>query len=269
MKSFELKVEVGGITALIKSREKRLIDCVKEKFKEFLSENKEDLLIEASILNSNKFFKEYSFVNVEASGVTETENKFILGCENVIGSFDKREKIAKAIINGGEIAAINNFIRTIYLLSLIDFNAFMLHSSAFVKDKKAFVFFGRSGAGKSTIAKANFKSALVINEDLNFIRKLNGTYKLFSNPFSPYQRGIGNVNTAIDSIYLLKKDKKNFLRKTPKAKALGELLGSVMNLRKDKEANERLIDLCNDLINDRKCYEFHFTKEKPFLEAIK
>lgn len=114
------------------------------------------------------------------------------------------------------------------LLKLFDnYNGFIAHASAILKDDQAFIFLGLSGAGKSTIVKLLSDKYQVLADDSVIIRKLNNEYYLFQTPFFEKEFNFKkNINGfPLKKIFLLSKSKHTFLKKlTSRKKVLPFLL---------------------------------------------
>jgi len=65
---------------------------------------------------------------------------------------------------------------------LLDKKILFIHASSVIYKEKAYLFPGKSGAGKSTIA-FNFPKKNVLSDDVAIIRKIKGVFYLYSSPF--------------------------------------------------------------------------------------
>lgn len=91
--------------------------------------------------------------------------------------------------------------------SILDKNSgFILHASANIINNKAVIFLGRSGAGKSTIARLLRDSYPIIADDNIIIRYIKGTYYVFQSPLlQKFPRNEFKKPIEISKIYFLKK----------------------------------------------------------------
>jgi len=65
---------------------------------------------------------------------------------------------------------------------LLDKQILLIHASSTIYKGKAYLFSGQSGAGKSTLI-SNFPKKNVLSDDITIIRKINGTFYVYSSPF--------------------------------------------------------------------------------------
>jgi len=75
-----------------------------------------------------------------------------------------------------------HYIITEVLNLLIKDTGFFQHASSIVHNGKAYLFLGKSGAGKTTISSFLKKKYHKFADDLVLIREINGKYRCFQNP---------------------------------------------------------------------------------------
>jgi hypothetical protein len=91
----------------------------------------------------------------------------------LLGRLDWRPALAAALwtpVDGGELfpGVFENFFRVLVAYRLLDLGGVILHSAGVVKDGAAFLFLGRSGAGKTTVSRLSLaRGAEVLSDDLN------------------------------------------------------------------------------------------------------
>ncbi len=76
-----------------------------------------------------------------------------------------------------------SFILKQILLKLLANRGFIIHASAAIGKKGAYVFTGKSGSGKSTIVKLIKHRYRVVADDSIIIKKEGGSFYLYSTPF--------------------------------------------------------------------------------------
>jgi hypothetical protein len=85
----------------------------------------------------------------------------------------------------GFLQAIENVLRLFLAYRVFDQGGLVLHSSAAIAEDKAFLFVGRSGAGKSTAARLSLEAGYgVLSDDLNAIEHRAGAFTLRALPFT-------------------------------------------------------------------------------------
>lgn len=98
-------------------------------------------------------------------------------------------------------------ILSMVLNELLRDSGFILHASAVSEDGRAFLFTGKSGAGKSTIMKLLSKKYNPIADDSIIIKKEGGRFYAYQTPFTEKEKWIkrGLKQYEIEKIFFLKK----------------------------------------------------------------
>lgn len=138
----------------------------------------------------------------------KNKSKYYLGFFEVIK--DNRIK-THYIINIFQFQSLINFI----LLKLSENNKLLfLHSSAVKINKEAYIFLGKSGAGKSTTANLLKKKYFKLSDDISLVRKEKNIYNLYQSPI--LEKNLitkTSDKTPVNSVYFLKKAKYFKIRK--------------------------------------------------------
>jgi hypothetical protein len=83
------------------------------------------------------------------------------------------------------VMVVENFLRVFAAYRAFETGGAMLHSSCAVKDGEAHLFFGRSGAGKTTLARLCAGSGLtVLSDDMNVLTMRDGRLYVECLPFA-------------------------------------------------------------------------------------
>lgn len=260
---FETKVNIAGITALVKSKDMELISILEQDWYDFLSDKKPDFNVEVSFNSNLESKSKETFKTVG--------DKLFLNFGVVKGCIDGEKKLVMALIGGSKQNSIKTLLKSCFAFFLNDFDGFFLHAAAAIKDNKCFVFFGKSGSGKTTIAETLRKNSFVLSDEVVAVRKIKDSFYCFGMPFfGAIKKPILNNNTKalIDSAYLLKKDKKSFVAELGKADALKEFMACVMHLSKNSERTKKIFRLCSEFVEKKNCQELHFSKNAAIFGVI-
>lgn len=75
-------------------------------------------------------------------------------------------------------------LRIVHTLLLSRERGFLLHASSAVRNGKAFLFTGPSGAGKTTIARLAPSDVVVLSDEISYVRRVGDGYVAFGTPFA-------------------------------------------------------------------------------------
>jgi hypothetical protein len=132
--------------------------------------------------------------------------------------------------------SIDTVFRILHTLFLAQEGGFLLHAASAIRNQKAFMFAGVSGAGKTTIARLAPPDTTLLTDEISYIRKDGRRYVAFGTPFTGELDKLGqNVCAPIAALYLLEKGPQNHVAPVPSAEAIRALLSNVLFFAEDQE----------------------------------
>lgn len=164
---------------------------------------------------------------------------------------------------------VENFLRVLYSWRCIYKHALLIHSAGVIKGRKAFVFFGHSRSGKTTVTRLS-SDHRVLSDDMIIIKKKYETYKAYGVPF----RGDmpvaprANAHASLHGLFLLRKDTSHFTMPLGHSQAVAELISCVPFVIEDLAMSQRAMDICADLVASVPVKELHFRRDQCFWGVI-
>jgi hypothetical protein len=127
--------------------------------------------------------------------------------------------------------SIDAVLRIVHTLVLARQGGFLLHSASAIRNGKAFLFAGVSGAGKTTISRLAPADATLLTDEISYVRKQNDRYVAFGTPFTGELATPGeNTSAPVAALYLLAQGPENRIDPVPVADAGRELLANMLFL---------------------------------------
>jgi len=132
--------------------------------------------------------------------------------------------------------SIDSVLRILHTLLLAKEGGFLVHAASAVRNGRAFLFAGLSGAGKTTIARLAPPDATLLTDEISYVRKLDDRYYAFGTPFTGELARLGeNVRAPIGALYLLAKGRDNKIEPIRPADAARGLLENILFFARDPE----------------------------------
>lgn len=139
-----------------------------------------------------------------------------------------------------------------------------VHASANIINKKAYLFLGKSGAGKSTISALLGKYFRILADDNIILRRINGDYYVFQTPF--YEKSIDIWKSPhafpLSKVFFLHKGK-SMHKKGVKPLSIEKLLKK--QILGFPESDENIAKLIKSKKNKPGFYNLWFTKNEKEL----
>lgn len=263
---YEIKIEIGEIVLSIKTNDYELDRLMKKKFCAFLSTGPAELFIEIQVKDKIQIQLEKISMEVAIDDYRIFFNRSFY-CAGIIDFRGKKSRML--VIPPLVVLPMEDVIEGIICLILsyliIDFEGVCLHAASIVVDSnKGFIFCGKSGCGKTTIANLSNKYT-VLSDEISFIRKINNEYKVYSTPFHP--NTISTYSCAlIESILFPRKNNEVYLKKVPVHSSVKEMMknGYLVFQAIPFPFRYKFFSVCGDIVEKILSYELYFLPNESF-----
>lgn len=132
--------------------------------------------------------------------------------------------------------SIDCVLRIVHTLLLAQEGGFLVHSASAVRNGRAFLFAGQSGAGKTTIARLAPPDATLLTDEISYVCWQGKQYWAFGTPFAGELGRAGeNVCAPIAAIYFLAQGPENKIEPLEPAGAGRSLLENILFFAHDLE----------------------------------
>lgn len=130
----------------------------------------------------------------------------------------------------------DSVLRIVHTLLLAKTGGFLMHAASVIRNGKAFLFAGESGAGKTTISSLAPADATLLTDEISYVRNLDDRYLAFGTPFTG-DLGIAGENTSapVAALYLLAKGLSNSIEPVGAAEAGRAVLANMLFFAEDAE----------------------------------
>ena len=135
--------------------------------------------------------------------------------------------------------AIDSVLRIIHTLLLARQGGFLVHAASAIRSGHAYLFGGVSGAGKTTISRLAPPDAVLLSDEISYVRRAGGHYQACGTPFAGELAKLGeNQSAPLRTLFLLEKGPENRIEEVGSAEAIRLLLRNILFFADDRELVE-------------------------------
>jgi len=163
---------------------------------------------------------------------------------------------------------LDSLVRILLSMLLAQQRGFLLHAATVVNNGRAYVFTGRSGAGKSTVASLSPKGT-VLTDEISLLRYVDGGWHAFGTPFWGEFRAEGvNIHAPIAGLYFLSQATEDRVERVSTPEALRAMLPNILFFSQERQMTEKLLGLLSEFVGSIPCYRLWFRKDRGFWNVI-
>lgn len=168
-----------------------------------------------------------------------------------------------------KLTAFENYFRWLAANLLVERGGFVFHSAGLVRNGEAYLFFGHSGAGKSTVTEFS-PGAGILSDDLVLVLPDGAGYRASTTPFCGVmpQQTKERGDFPLRGCYRLRKSDHVDRKTVSKAQAFGLLIPSCPNIISERRRIELLYPAVRKFLDTVPVYELFFSKDGSFWEAV-
>ena len=164
--------------------------------------------------------------------------------------------------------ALDSLLRILLTMVLLPRRGFLLHAATVVRDGRAYVFAGRSGAGKSTVASLS-PAGTVLTDEISLLRFTDGGWHAYGTPFWGEFRAAGlNEHYPIAGIFALAQASEDRIEPLAPKEILRALLPCVLFFTSNPEANRALLHMLLGIAQQIPCHRLHFRRNEEFWKVV-
>jgi hypothetical protein len=165
--------------------------------------------------------------------------------------------------------SIDTVLRITHSLVLAEEGGFLVHAASAIRNGRAYLFAGVSGAGKTTMARLAPPNATVLTDEISYVRRAASSYKSYGTPFSGELARVGaNTSASLEALYLLVQGPENRIKPVTKIDAARALMRHVLFFAQEKEIVARVFDSVLEFVSCVEVAHLVFTPDARAWELI-
>jgi hypothetical protein len=165
--------------------------------------------------------------------------------------------------------AIDSVLRIIHSLMLAERGGFLMHAASAIRDGKASLFAGVSGAGKTTIARLAPPDTLLLTDEISYVIRKNGKYFACGTPFAGELGKVGvNISAPVEAVFLLNKGSQNRFDNIEQTEAVRSILRNILFFAQDHQLVSRVFESACQLVSQVPVHRLTFFPDESVWTII-
>lgn len=160
--------------------------------------------------------------------------------------------------------SFDSCLRVFFTTHLLDLDGVMIHGASVVSEGNAYLFFGVSGAGKTTTARLSAPRT-ILSDELTILRRDGEGYRAYGTPFwGELQKNGDNVSAPLTGLNMLTKDSSVFLEPVSPKFAMQALMPCVLFFARERKLVNAAVDRVVDIVGRVPANKMHFLPDNSF-----
>jgi hypothetical protein len=227
-----LVIEIGGMPVRVNTNDPDFLAILPDRYAGFVSESdSQDAEVEFDVEISRT-----AFADPDADvSVTNHSGRWCLQRGDFRAEWEPTSRTGRVLQTANKYS-FDAVLRIVHSLVLAPQGGLLLHSASAIRNGKAFLFAGVSGAGKTTISRLAPPDATLLTDEISYVRKRGDGYTAYGTPFTGELAKLGeNVSAPVAALYLLAQGPENRIDPVAPAEAARSLLANVLFFAEDEE----------------------------------
>ena len=257
-------VDIGNLPILLRSDDAQLREMLQRRYRGFLaSDRMPQFQLQIELHEGQQEPDADADVEVRRSG-----DGWALRRGDFAATWVNRSGCGR-VLQSRNPYAIDSVLRILHSLLLASRGGFLLHAASAIRNGRAFLFAGVSGAGKTTISRLAPPDVILLTDEVSYIRREPGGYRACGTPFAGELATSGeNVSAPIAAVYLLEKGEQNRIEPVEPSEALRTVLRNILFFAEDQELVNSVFQSACDFVSALPLHRLTFLPEERVWELI-
>jgi len=233
----ELAIDIGGMPILVRTDSAEFAALLEDRYGSFIHAPSSDRIFSLDI----DLIPPRTILEDEDVSVRMETGRWIITRGDFRAEFDPRSGHGW-VRQSANPYSIDGVLRILHSLFLAREGGFLVHAASAVRNGRAFLFAGVSGAGKTTLSRLAPPDAEVLTDEVSYVRRATeprpsaSGYEAFGTPFAGELARIGaNLRAPLAALYLLVQGPENRIEPVDPPEAARAVLRNILFFAHDEE----------------------------------
>jgi hypothetical protein len=251
LKPEELTVEIGGVPIRLRVKSRVFAQLIRQRYSGFVTQGfypeATNIVFDVNLREAHKPGHDLP----ENDADLEEDDDLEVTRRGEVWQLRRGDFAAEwnVITGSGKISqaanpySLDSVLRIVHSLVLAQNGDFLLHGASTLRNGRAFLFAGVSGAGKTTISRLAPRDATLLTDEISYVRWTPAGYEAHGTPFAGELAQVGeHCSAPIEVLYLLRQGPENRIDDVPRTVAVQSVLRNVLFFAHDTELVRRLFE---------------------------
>jgi len=260
----EVTIEIGGAPIAVRSESPEFRRMLEGRYGGFLSPDSQPVFeFDVELMPPGRITSQ------EDISVRLEQGRWLIERGDLRAEWDQNAKRGR-IVQSANPYSIDVALRIFHSLMLARKGGLLVHAASAVRNGKAFLFAGVSGAGKTTISRLAPPDALLLTDEISYVRREGQHFVAHGTPFAGELARVGeNVQAPLAALYLLHQGPENSIEPLGHSEAVRRLMENVLFFANDPELVSKVFETVCELVRQVPVYRLTFVPDERVWELIR
>ncbi len=265
----DVALTIGGVSTSLDSADAAVLDVARSRYAGFLTGAVPEWRLHADRDATLRPALDLTTRWNDATGRLAAER------HDFSASLDVPARAGRVSLAVADHIALDSFLRVTWSLALLPVDGLLVHAASVVRGGRAFLFAGRSGRGKTTIARLSTDD-VVLADELSIVRlDASGMppgargARCHGSPFyGDLARPGPNESAPLAAVCLIDQADRHVLEPLTPARAVAALLPHVVCFVRAADVARRVFDVAAEIVETVPCFTLSFRRDAGFWELL-